>query len=60
MVVSKGAVVEPRRATFLRTMSNRSYFQKMHIPAAMKKLLQGLCAFDGCRGVVEAWKQETA
>ena len=61
MVVSKGAVVEARRATFLRTMSNRSYFRKMHIPAAMDKLLRALFACEGCHGVVEAaCKQEPA
>ena len=60
MVVSKGAVVKARRTTFLRDMSNRSYFRKIHIPAAMDKLLRALCACKSCRGVVEAWKQETA
>jgi len=60
MVVSKGAVVKARRTTFLRAMSNRSYFRKIHIPAAMDKLLRALCACKSCRGVVEAWKQETA
>ena len=60
MVVSKGAITEPRRATFLRTMSNRSYFRKMQIPAAMDKLLRAICARESCRGVVEAWKQESA
>ena len=60
MVVSKGAITEPRRATFLRTMSNRSYFRKMHIPAAMDKPLRAICACESCRGVVEAWKQESA
>ena len=60
MVVSKGAVVKARRTTFLRAISNRSYFRKIHIPAAMDKLLRALCACKSCRGVVEAWKQETA
>jgi hypothetical protein len=58
MTISKGAVMEPVRASFLRTMSNRSYFRKMHVPVAMDKLLRALCACESCCGVVEAWKQE--
>ena len=50
--------MEPVRASFLRTMSNRSYFRKMHVPVAMDKLLRALCACESCCGVVEAWKQE--
>ena len=39
MMVSNGAVAEPRRATFLEARGNRSNFQKIHIPADMGKLL---------------------
>ena len=39
MVVSNGAVAEPRRAIFLRAVGNRSNFREMHVRAAMDKLL---------------------
>jgi len=58
MVVTKGA--EPRRATFLLTISNPSYFRKMHIPAAMGKLLRALRACEVCCGAVAVCKQDTA
>lgn len=32
-------------------MSNRSYFRKMYVPAAMDKLLRAFGACDGCCGV---------
>lgn len=58
MVVTKGA--EPRRATFLLTMSNPSYFRKMHIPVATGKLLRALRACEICCGAVAVCKQDTA